>query len=119
MHELPITQSIVRIAAEEAERHNIKKINEIRLKIGELSGLVPECIQQYFDFASKGTAAEGAKIIITKIPITMKCTSCDFCGEPSSFINNKCPVCNGARIIRAGGNEFYIDSMEVEDEDGD
>jgi len=119
MHELPITQSIVRIAVEEAEKHNIKKINEIRLKIGELSGLVPECIQQYFDFVSYGTAAEGAQIIITKIPITMKCVSCGFIGETDSFVNNKCPVCSSINMKIEGGNEFYIDSMEVDDQDGD
>lgn len=117
MHELPITQSIVRIATKEAEKHNIKKINKIRLKIGELSGLVPECIQQYFDFASKGTAAEGAQIIITKIPITMKCVNCGFTGKTDSFIDNKCPICSSKDMKLAGGNEFYIDSMEV-DEDG-
>lgn len=115
MHELPITQSIVRIATEEAEKHKVNKINEIRLKIGELSGLVPECIQQYFDFASKGTAAEGAQIIITKIPITMKCADCGYSGEPDSFTNNKCPICSSIDMKLIGGNEFYIDSMEVDD----
>lgn len=118
MHELPITESIVRIAVEEAEKHNIKKINEIRLKIGELTGLVPECIQQYFDFASKGTVAEGAQIIIAKIPITMKCTACGYIGETNNFTNNKCPICNSIDMKLASGNEFYIDSMEVE-ENGD
>lgn len=117
MHELPITQSIVRIAVEEAEKHKVSKINEIRLKIGELSGLVPECIQQYFDFSSKGTAAEGAQIIITKIPVTMKCNACSYSGGMESFIENKCPVCNSSDMKMNGGNEFYIDSMEVEDGD--
>lgn len=115
MHELPITQSIVRIAVEEAEKHNIAKINEIRLKIGELSGLVPECIQQYFDIASEGTVAEGAQIIINKIPITMKCTSCNFSGETHSFTENKCPICSSLNMKLVHGNEFYIDSMEVEE----
>lgn len=118
MHELPITQSIVNIAVEEGEKHNVNKILEIRLKIGELSGLVPECIQQYFDFASKGTIAEGAQIKITKIPITMKCLDCGFNGETNSFRDNKCPICNSRDMKLASGNEFYIDSIEV-DGDGD
>lgn len=118
MHELPVTESIIRIAVEEAERYNVTRINEIRLKIGELSGLVPECIQYYFDIAGKGTKAEGALIKIDKIPIAMKCSDCDFSGTAAKFIDNRCPVCSSDSMKMIGGNEFYIDSMEVE-KDGD
>jgi hydrogenase nickel incorporation protein HypA/HybF len=118
MHELPVTESIIRIAVEEAERHNVTKINEIRLKIGELSGLVPECIQYYFEIASKGTKAEGAFISIIKIPIGMKCCNCDFSGTAEKFIDSRCPVCSSDNMKMISGNEFYIDSMEVE-QDGD
>lgn len=118
MHELPVTESIIRIAVEEAERNNVTRINEIRLKIGELSGLVPECIQYYFDMASKGTKAEGALIKMIKVPITMKCCNCDFSGTTEKFEDNKCPVCGSNNMKMVSGNEFYIDSMEVE-KDGD
>lgn len=116
MHELPVTESIVRIAVEEAEKHNVKKINEIRIKVGELSGLVPECIQHYFDIVSEGTKVHGAKLVIFKIPITMKCLDCGFDGETKSFQENKCPVCGSSSMKMSGGNEFYIDSMEVDDD---
>jgi hydrogenase nickel incorporation protein HypA/HybF len=115
MHELPVTESIVRIAVEEAERHRVKKVNEIKLMVGELSGLVPECIQYYFDIISKGTRVEGAKIRINKIPITMKCQDCGFSGSTDEFVNNECPKCLSKVMKMVGGNEFYIDSMEVED----
>jgi hydrogenase nickel incorporation protein HypA/HybF len=117
MHELPVTESIVRIAVEEAEKHNVKRINNIKLKVGELSGLVSECIQYYFDIISKGTKAEGAKLIIDKISITMKCCNCNFSGDTKEFINNKCPSCESLEMKMSGGHEFYMDSMEV-DEDG-
>ncbi|MBL4937963.1 hydrogenase maturation nickel metallochaperone HypA [Clostridium sp. YIM B02515] len=118
MHELPITESIVRIASDEALKHNVSKINEIRIKIGEISGLVPECIQYYFDVVSAGTKAEGAKLIINKLPIVMKCVNCNFTGETDKFVENKCPDCGSTQMKMIGGNEFYIDSMEVE-KDGD
>ena len=46
MHELSITQSIVNIAVETAKEHNVKKIREIHLRIGEYSGIVSQCVQQ-------------------------------------------------------------------------
>ena len=61
MHELAITEGIIQAAVPEALKHGAKRVLEIRLKIGELSGVIPECIQYYFDIASKGTIAENAK----------------------------------------------------------
>ena len=113
LHEFPITQSIVKISNEEAEKHGAKKITEIRLKVGELSGLMPECIQVYFDMCSKGTKAEGAVLKIEKIPI---CFKCNICGTECDAAERKykCPNCGSKDIKVISGNEFLIDSMEVE-----
>lgn len=67
MHELSITQSIVNIAVETAAEHKVKQVHEIRIRIGEYSGIVPQCVQQYFDILSKGTAAEGAVLKMERI----------------------------------------------------
>ena len=83
MHELSITQSIVNIAAETAAKHQVKRVNEIRIRIGEYSGIVPQCVQQYFDILSKGTAAEGAVLKMERIPITMRGGECDRQAEHS------------------------------------
>lgn len=117
MHELPITESIVRICCEEAEKHNVKKVNEIKIKVGELSGLVPECLQSYFDIVSKDTIIEGAKLNIIKIPVTMECTECNAKFELLKSQGNCCEVCGSTKLKIVNGNEYYIDSMEV-DEDG-
>ena len=73
MHEMAITQGIIDASVPEAKRHGAKRILEIRLRIGEFSGVFPEYIQEYFNIASRGTLAEGAKLIIDKIPITIRC----------------------------------------------
>lgn len=114
MHELPITQSIVRISVEEAEKHNAKKVNEIKIKVGELSGLVPECIQYYFDILSKGTLSEGAVIKVDKVMMNMKCKECGFIIELNKAEGHKCPECGSSNVKIEGGNEFYIESMEIE-----
>lgn len=66
MHELPITQSIINISCEEAVKHNVKKVRKIKIKVGELTGLVPQSIQYYFDIISKGTIIEGAVLDVEK-----------------------------------------------------
>ncbi|MDP4177043.1 MAG: hydrogenase maturation nickel metallochaperone HypA [Bacillota bacterium] len=114
MHELPITQSIVRIVCDEAERNNLKKITEVRLKVGELSGLVPDCIQYYFDIISENTIAKGAVVKVEKIPLKMKCKSCGFTAKLDMFKENKCIKCGGNELTRVSGNELYIDSIDAE-----
>lgn len=114
MHELPVTQSIVKIVCDEANKHNLKKINEIKLIVGELSGLVPDCIQYYFDIISENTIANGAVIKIEKIPLKMKCKNCGFTASLDAFKGNKCIKCGGDELTRVSGTEFYIDSIEAE-----
>ena len=90
-----------------------QKILEIRLKIGELSGVLPECIQEYFNIASRGTIAEGARLCVEKIPITIHCGSCGYDGEiPKRKIH--CPECGSSEIKLKSGREYYVDSLEVE-----
>lgn len=113
MHELAITEGIMEAAIPEAEKHGAKKILEIRLKIGELSGVIPECIQEYFSIVSQGTIAEGAAIRVEKIPITVRCRSC---GKESVLERRRirCPHCDSADIELISGREYYVDSLEVE-----
>jgi len=113
MHELPVTKSILNITVEEAEKHKAKKVKDIKIKIGELTGLVPVSIQYYFDIISKGTIAEGANVIIDKIPIKVLCKNCGH-NYDASTKDFKCMKCESENIKITGGNEFYIDSIEIE-----
>ena len=97
MHELAITEGIMNAAVPAAESAGAKKILEIRLKIGELSGVLPEYIQYYFNIISKGTVAEGAKLVSQTIPVQIKCPDCGFEGP----INRKKDTVPGLR-----GNTF-------------
>ncbi len=73
MHEFTITQSILSIALEKASEVKSGKITRINLTLGELSGVVDECVSFYFDFLSKGTMAEGATLSFTMVPATARC----------------------------------------------
>ncbi len=112
MHELSVTQSILNICLEERKKRNFKFIKEINLCVGEFCGLVPNCINYYFEIISKGTVAENAKINIKKINAKIKCLDCLYEGE----INKDyiCPLCSSLNFKILGGNEFYLESLEVD-----
>jgi Zn finger protein HypA/HybF involved in hydrogenase expression len=48
MHELALTEGIIEIVREQAEKNGFSRVLEISLKVGEYSGVIPECLQEFF-----------------------------------------------------------------------
>ncbi|MBQ2040724.1 MAG: hydrogenase maturation nickel metallochaperone HypA [Lachnospiraceae bacterium] len=113
MHELVIVEGILDAVIPEVKKYDVEKILSIRLKIGELSGVVPSCIEEYFGVAARGTIAEGAKIIIEKTPIEIECRDCGFKGRITKG-TYRCPKCQSAGFRIVSGKEYYVDSVEAE-----
>ena len=113
MHELVIVEGILDVVIPEVKKHDVQRILSIRLKVGELSGVVPECIHEYFGIAAKGTIAEGARVIIEKNPIRIECPDCGFSGEITKG-THVCPHCGSARFRIVSGSEYYVESVEAE-----
>ena len=116
MHELPIVESILKIILKHARANDVKKVKTIHLRIGRLSDLEDEWIQRYFDYSSKGTLAEGARIKIERTPIVMRCNACStsYECELSKIGDTSCPACGGKRGTLLSGREYTIKEMEAE-----
>ena len=113
MHELAITEGIMDAAIPKAKEAGAKRILEIRLKIGELSGVMPECIETYFNIVSAGTIAEGAKIVSETIKVGINCPDCGYDGDADRK-KIRCPKCGGINFKIVRGREYFVDSLEVE-----
>lgn len=112
MHELAITEEILRIAIEHAERADVEHITDIHLVIGELSSVVDDSVQFYFDFTSPGTIAEGAALHFRRLPTRLRCRGCGHEFEPDGT-DWRCPACESMGGDVVAGREFYLDSIEV------
>jgi len=113
MHELPVTESILEIALRHANQVQAKKITDLHLVMGQLSSLVDDSIQFYWEIIAKDTIAEGAKLHFKRIPLEMKCNDCDYRYHPSE-IDFICPNCTSYKVSIIAGKEFYMDSIEIE-----
>lgn len=111
MHELPVVIDIVRVMDEEAKKRNLIKVTQINLVIGELSSIIDESVQMYFEVIAEKSCCAGAKLTFEHVPAMLKCTRC---GE--EFPHSKsfdCPSCGGESVLVKGtGREFYIKSYE-------
>lgn len=113
MHELSITEHLLADCIREAEAMNASRIRTIRLCIGQLRGIVPECIQIYLDMLAEGTIAEGARIESETPPVRVRCLDCGQDGDITSH-HLECPHCGSLRLRLLSGKEFYIKSLEVD-----
>lgn len=71
MHELSIIEGIIKISQEEAKKNNVKRIIEIRIKVGEMSGVIPDIMQEYFDIASRGTLVQGHSLKLKRCQLKL------------------------------------------------
>lgn len=114
MHELAITENVVAIALNAATNRQVKVIT---LMIGELSGVEQEAVRFCFDIVTKGTAAEGARLEIIKIPAIVRCRTCS--ADFHLTDDWTCPACASIGGEVQGGREFYVESIEVEEREGE
>ena len=113
MHELALTEAIIKIINSQREREHFSRVEEICLRVGEYSGIIPDCLRDCFPIAAKGTAAEGARLVIETVPASFRCLDCGYEGK----IERKCaccPVCGSAAVRLTAGREFYVESLKVE-----
>ncbi len=115
MHELPVTQAILDTALSAARQVGGQRILAIDLVIGELSGIVDDSVQFYFDVLSQGTPAAGAALRFRREPASATCMDCGHSYDAAPPLAPFCPACGGLRLQITGGRQFFLESIEIDD----
>ncbi len=111
MHEMAIAQGILDIALNAAQGQGA--IKRIKLKIGEMAGVVPESLHFCFESVAAQTAATGAELEIELVPLKAVCGSCknEFAVQEYRFV---CPECRAITVDIVSGRELAVEHLEVE-----
>jgi len=115
MHELPATRGMLEVALEAAEEAGAQRILEIHLVVGELTSIVDDSVQFYFDLIARGTLAEGARLVFHREPAELYCGSCGLTEGVIAPLPRSCPSCGSLQLRVTGGDAFRVDSLEVDD----
>jgi len=113
MHELSVTESVLEIACEHAQKAQAEKVTDIFLVIGRLSSIVDDSIEFYWNVISKGTLCEDAKLHFKRIPAELVCLEC----KAQYTLEDElmpCPNCGSARVRVIAGDEFNLESIEIQ-----
>jgi hydrogenase nickel incorporation protein HypA/HybF len=62
---------------------------------------------------SEGTLAQGAELHFKRIQTEMRCMDCQAQYHPSEG-DLSCPECRSRNVQIVAGEEFFVDSIEVE-----
>ena len=88
MHEVSIMTEALRMAMDAAKSAGATRVLKLRLRIGTLSGVVPEALRFAFDVVVQGTMAEGATLEIETVRAACWCATCQAEFECENFLTN-------------------------------
>ncbi len=116
MHELPFVESILSLTLEHAQKGHAKRVVALNLVIGDMASIVDNTIQFYWDQLSEGTIAAGAVLQFNRIPAVFYCWNCGTTYQLKES-NLVCPTCGGSKVSLVRGNEFRLESIDIEGEE--
>jgi hydrogenase nickel incorporation protein HypA/HybF len=106
-------ESTLSVALEQARKAGAARVLVIRLRIGALSGVVPDALQFAFEALASGTAAEGAELAIDYVPARFWCTACTREFQADDLLA-ECPDCHSASGELRAGRELELSSLEID-----
>ena len=106
-------ESALNMALEKAQQAGAKRIMVLRLRIGALSGVVPDALRFAFESLAPGTQAEGAELAIEEVPARFWCADCASEFESETMFAD-CPRCQAPSAELRAGREMELTSMEIE-----
>ncbi|MFE5033712.1 hydrogenase maturation nickel metallochaperone HypA [Streptomyces sp. NPDC056683] len=112
MHELSIATAIVEQADEWARADGADRVSAVTVRVGELSGVVPDALDFAFEVARDGTALAGARLVVEQVTAHAWCGPCaeEFAvGMPPFFW---CPRCDRPSTELRSGRELEITAVE-------
>lgn len=111
MHELSVTESILEIALRHGREAGAEAVTDLYLVIGELSAIVDDSVQFYWNIVSEGTTASGSTLHFRRIPGKLGCRACGHTYSPREDL--PCPACGSIEIDILAGEEFYLEAIEI------
>jgi hydrogenase nickel incorporation protein HypA/HybF len=110
MHELSLSSAIVNTVAKHAQGRRVTAVN---LRVGTLRQVIPDTLEFYFSFVARDTVCDGAVLNQAIVEARLRCRPCAYEWE-IEIPAFRCPRCGGSDVEIASGNEFEVESIEVE-----
>ena len=112
MHEIGIMQGTLDLAVRTARAASAGQILCVRVRVGAMTGIVPEALQFAFEALREGTIASGARLEVETVPARGWCDHCQAEFEAIDWLP-QCPKCQRSCGALRGGLELEVSSVDV------
>ncbi len=114
MHELSIALQLIDIATEQAARHDARVL-ALHVKLGPLSGVVPDALVSAYELAREATPLADARLAIEETAIEMECQRCGGARPVVSLQQLRCCECDEPARQIISGRELELTALEIEE----
>lgn len=113
MHELSVCRSLIAEVEAVALQHRARAVRCIRISMGPLCGVDPDLLQRAYPLARAGTVADGADLLIERLPVRVRCERCE---HESEAVPNRlvCARCGDWHTRLVSGDEMILASVELD-----
>ena len=113
MHELSTIYYVIDTVETLIHEKALQQVGSITLQVGEVSGIVPEYLESFWEYVSKKTEHfQNTRLKIEPIPAITYCEDCR--GTYPTVPNGKiCPYCGSEKTFLIRGNEYNIKEIEA------
>lgn len=112
MHELSIALRVVETLTEELSGE-AGDVLSVRLRMGVLSGVVPDALRFAWDVACRDTRLQGSQLHVEEVGVSIWCEACERELLLPDVIPLRCPLCAAPASRVLSGRELEILSVEM------
>lgn len=113
MHELSIAHAVVSTVMQALPEPN-PRVTEVNLRIGVLSGVVPQALHFAYDVATADTPLAGSVLRVEDVPVVIRCPTCGP-QELSGIRDFTCPICGVPCGDVIAGKELEVAEVTFDD----
>ncbi|MCL2470221.1 MAG: hydrogenase maturation nickel metallochaperone HypA [Propionibacteriaceae bacterium] len=108
MHELGLLQGVVTVVEKAAASAGATGVEKVGLRVGTISGAIPEALDGAWPIVIAGTILEGAVLDIEVVTAAVWCPTCEANQPIDEFFALTCPVCGTPTGQLVAGREFAV-----------
>lgn len=113
MHELGTVVYIIDTVDKLAVENHLTKIGSVTLEVGEVSGIIPSYLSDFWLYArKKSDFLKEAELKIETLPAVTFCQDCKQT-YPTVQYAKECPYCHSMNTFLITGNEYNIKEIEA------
>jgi hydrogenase nickel incorporation protein HypA/HybF len=111
MHEMSLCEAIASSVSKHADGDTV---TIVRIRVGHFRQVVPDALEFCWGMLTEGTNLGDSKLEIEQVPAVIECEAC---GAETTLDMPilMCGACGADKVTLVSGEEFRIDSFDIEE----